>query len=74
MIHATFENGETMLFDPWEIVDTCDWISENGEYFSNPKASYARLVVKPGVYVLAERMKDGCVCHNTTKIVSIKDV
>lgn len=58
MIHATFADGETALFEPSELVDTCEWISDDGEYFDNPVTNYAYLAIKPGVYLL-ERTSDG---------------
>lgn len=52
LIHATLENGTTMLFDPREKISVCNWISDDGEYFDNPIDGAAEDVIEPGVYVL----------------------
>ena len=74
LIHVTLENGETMLFDPQEVVDVCEDISECGEYVFNPITDRAFCAIKPDRYVLARMNDDDFVCRNTSKIVRVRRV
>ena len=53
MIHATFADGSTMLFAPYEKVWTCTWLSDDGEYFDGDQHGFACDLIEPGAHVVA---------------------
>ena len=74
MIHATFADGTTMLFQPYERVWTCTWMSDDGEYFDGDQHDFARVSIKPGVHVVARDgygLKAG---ETNAKIIQVKEV
>ena len=71
MIHATFADGTTMLFDPNEEVWVCDAV-EGGKYIVNDYEGPAKAVVVPGVHCI--NGGDEYAVPSATKIVSVRDV
>jgi hypothetical protein len=51
MIHVTFKDKTTALFNPEEIVGVCTWMSDNGEYLDGEK-EMATKDLKVGQYIL----------------------
>ena len=69
MIHATFEDGTTMLFDPNEDVWVCEDVI-SGEYISGEREGFAKNFIKPGVHVLSSKGR----IPSATNIVSVREV
>ena len=70
MLHATFEDGSTMLFSPDEIVLVCDDVM-GGEYIVSDHAGRANDVVVPGVFVLDKADSESAI-PSETKIVWVR--
>ena len=68
MIHATFADGTTMLFNPNEEVWVCDDVIA-GEYISGEREGFATNFIKPGVHVSYK--VDNEDVWSATKIVSV---
>jgi hypothetical protein len=60
LIHVTLENGRTLLFEPEQQVVVCDWVSDNGEYFSGAYHVQAD-AIHSGVYVIEWIDGNACV-------------
>jgi len=74
LIHATFADGTTMLFLPYEKVWTCTWMSDDGEYFDGDRHDFAKYLIKPDVHVVARDgygLKTG---ETNAKIVAVKEI
>lgn len=72
MIHATFEDGTTMLFFPDEIVHICKEVV-GGEYISGDECGRAILMIKPGVYVLDKVNSNGAI-PSETRISKVRQI
>ena len=72
MIHATFEDSTTMLFDPSELVYVCEDVFGD-EYIAGEKCGTARVVVEPGVFVLSKVDDDGAI-PSDTRILRVREV
>ena len=72
MIHATFQDGSTMLFDGEEIVAVAQDVFAE-EYIAGDRVGKALEVVKRGVYVLAKADSEGAVASKT-RIVRVREV
>ena len=72
MIHATFEDNTTMLFEPMEIIMVCEEILA-GEYIVGEHTGSAAAVVKPGVYVLEKPDTDGAIVSDT-RVLRVREV
>ena len=69
MIHATFADDSTMLFDPDEQICVCDDVL-CGEYIVNDQCGPASKVIKPGVFVLSGVSLDA----SEAPIISVREV
>lgn len=72
MIHATFTDGSSMLFDPSEWVYVCEEVWA-GEYIAGEKYGYASEVIKAGVYVLEKVDGEGAI-PSEAKIQSVREL
>ena len=72
MIHATFEDNTTMLFEPTEIVTVCDDVM-GGEYICGDHTGSAAAVVVPGVFVLEKADSEGAI-PSETRVVRVREV
>jgi hypothetical protein len=73
MIHVTFSDGITMLFHANQKVWACEWMSENGEYFSGE--SHVRAgELEVGIHVIAMDGYGPIVAETTAKIVRVKRI
>ena len=52
MLHVTFEDRTTALFDPCESVIVADWVSGDGEYITDANEDLACKAIKVGKYLL----------------------
>jgi hypothetical protein len=70
MIHVTFRDGKTAIYDPHEIVGVCDWISDDGTYFSGDAEVDAENL-EVGMFLFDEFDQPSI---SLTPIVSIRNV
>jgi hypothetical protein len=69
MIHVRFKDGSSALFNPGDIVGICEWLSEDGSYFSGDceiEAEYLEV----GQYIFDEHLG----ATSLTPITSIRTV
>ena len=69
MLHVTFADGTTALFDSDERVTLCEWLSEDGEYFAGDFDCSA-LGIYDGAYVLNRSCPDARATPLSTAPVS----
>ena len=71
MIHATFADGTTMLFQPDEQVWVCDEVLSG--YIAGERSGCASQVIQPGVHVLDRVTEDGAT-GSETKIIGVRNL
>jgi len=75
-MHATFADGTTMLFHPWEKVWTCTWMSDDGEYFDGDDHGFAIDLIKRGKHVVARDgygLKAGETNAKIVRVIRVQD-
>ena len=75
LIHATLENGQTLLFRPYQKVWIAKWMSDDGSYIDQEKHGFAKELIVPGIYII-EMGADGPYTDSelTSKVTTVKTI